>query len=446
MLPAGYDAAIGCGRAFTKTTGIMAKKQLTGKPVQRYLVGGAVRDSLLNYPFHERDWVVVGATPQQMLDLGYQQVGRDFPVFLHPKTKEEHALARTERKSGTGYTGFSVYAAPDVTLEQDLLRRDLTINAIAQADDGSLTDPFGGINDIKHKVLRHVSDAFAEDPLRVLRVARFYARYAHLGFTVAPETQALMRKLSLSGELQSLTPERVWQETAKAITERTPQAFIQLLRTTGALEALMPELNALWGVPQPEKWHPEIDTGVHTLLVLEQATKLSSRLDVRFAALVHDLGKGITKPELWPAHHGHEHSGLALINQLCLRMRVPNDCRDLALLVCEYHQLVHRAHELKSSTILKLFNAIDLWRKPERLEAILLCCTADLRGRTGFEQDEYTQASYLQTLAKAALQVNAKDFVSQGLKGEAIKQAIQQARLEAIQKAKQHQSAAIDKS
>lgn len=403
--------------------------------MQRYLVGGAVRDSLLGYPFHERDWVVVGATPRQMLELGYQQVGKDFPVFLHPDTKEEHALARTERKSGKGYTGFSVYAAPDVTLEQDLLRRDLTINAIAQADDGSLVDPFGGAADIEHKILRHVSAAFAEDPLRVLRVARFYARYAHLGFTVASETQTLMQQLS--DELSTLTPERVWQETAKALGEQTPQAYFQLLHDTGALAVLMPELSALWGVPQPPQWHPEIDTGVHTLMVLEQAAALSTRLDIRFAALVHDLGKGVTKPELWPAHHGHEHSGLPLITQLCDRLRVPNDCRELALLVCEYHQLIHRARELKSSTVLKLFNAIDVWRKPGRLDAILLCCTADLRGRTGFEQAEYPQAAYLQALASAARRVNAKALVAQGLTGDAIRQGLQRQRLSAIKAAKQ---------
>lgn len=412
----------------------MAKKLPTGKPVQRYLVGGAVRDSLLGYPFHEHDWVVVGATPQQMLNAGYQQVGKDFPVFLHPQTKEEHALARTERKSGKGYTGFSVYAAPDVTLEQDLLRRDLTINAIAQADDGSLVDPFGGVADIRQKILRHVSDAFAEDPLRVLRVARFYARYAHLGFSVASETQALMRQLT--SELNTLTPERIWQETAKALSEQTPQAYFQLLYDTGALQVLMPELAALWGVPQPPQWHPEIDTGVHTLMVLQQAAMLSPRLDIRFAALVHDLGKGVTKPELWPAHHGHEHTGLPLIKQLCERLRVPNDCRDLALLVCEYHQLVHRARELKSSTVLKLFEAIDLWRKPARLDAILLCCTADLRGRTGFEQAEYPQASYLQALATAARSTNARDLVAQGLTGDAIKQGLQKARLNSIKTAK----------
>lgn len=402
--------------------------------MQRYLVGGAVRDSLLGYPFHERDWVVVGATPQQMLDLGYQQVGKDFPVFLHPHSKEEHALARTERKSGKGYTGFTVYAAPDVTLEQDLLRRDLTINAIAQADDGTLIDPFGGVSDIHNKVLRHVSAAFAEDPLRVLRVARFYARYAHLGFTVASETRQLMQELST--ELDTLPPERVWQETAKALSEQTPQAYFDMLHQTGALPVLMPELAALWGVPQPVQWHPEIDTGVHTLMVLAQAALLTKRLDIRFAALVHDLGKGATKAELWPAHHGHEHSGLPLIKQLCQRLRVPNDCRDLALLVCEYHQLIHRAQQLKSSTVLKLFDAIDLWRKPERLDAILLCCTADLRGRTGFEQAAYPQADYLQSLANAAREVSAKALIAQGINGAAIKPALQRARLDAIKTAK----------
>ena len=404
--------------------------------MQRYLVGGAVRDSLLGYPFHERDWVVVGATPQQMLDLGYQQVGKDFPVFLHPHTKEEHALARTERKSGKGYTGFSVYAAPDVTLEQDLARRDLTINGIAQDDNGNLTDPFGGVADINNKVLRHVSDAFAEDPLRVLRVARFYARYAHLGFTVADDTLQLMQQLSASGELQNLSAERVWQETAKALSESSPQAYFALLKQCGALAALMPELDCLWGVPQPPKWHPEIDTGIHTLMVLQQAAALSPKLEIRFAALVHDLGKGVTAKELWPAHHGHEHTGLPLIKQLSERLRVPNDCRDLALLVCEYHQIIHRATELKCSTVLKLFNAVDLWRKPEQLDAILLCCEADLRGRTGFEQAGYPQAAYLQTLASAARQISAKTLIGEGLKGEQIKQALEQSRLTAISTAK----------
>ncbi|WP_290614424.1 multifunctional CCA addition/repair protein [Arsukibacterium sp. UBA3155] len=404
--------------------------------MQRYLVGGAVRDELLGYPFHEHDWVVVGATPEQMLGAGYQQVGKDFPVFLHPQTKEEHALARTERKNGKGYTGFSVYAAPDVTLEQDLQRRDLTINAIARDDNGNYIDPFNGRADIEQRVLRHVSAAFAEDPLRVLRVARFYARYAHLGFRVADDTMALMRQLSHSGELQTLSPERVWQETAKALNSQSPAAYFQLLYHCGALQALMPELAALWGVPQPEKWHPEIDTGVHTLLVLGQAATMSDRLDIRFASLVHDLGKGVTKAELLPSHHGHEYTGLKLIEQLCQRLRVPNDCRELALLVCEYHQLVHKARELKSATILKLFNGIDLWRKPQRLDDILCCCQADLRGRTGFEQADYPQARYLQHLAHAAKAVNVRDIVATGIQGAAIGDALQRARLAAISTAK----------
>jgi tRNA nucleotidyltransferase (CCA-adding enzyme) len=414
----------------------MAKKQQSGKRVQIYLVGGAVRDELLGYPFTERDYVVVGASPAQMLELGYQQVGKDFPVFLHPQTKEEYALARTERKTGSGYTGFNVYAAPDVTLEQDLARRDLTINAIAKAQDGTLIDPFGGVKDLQARVLRHVSAAFVEDPLRVLRVARFYARYAHLGFQVAPETLALLKQLSRSGELQTLSPERVWIETAKALGSSTPAAYFALLQQCGALDALMPELAALWGVPQPEKWHPEIDTGMHTLLVLEQAAKLSEKIEIRFASLVHDLGKGITPAELLPSHHGHEHTGLPLIQQLCERLRVPNSCRELALLVCEYHQLVHRARELKASTVLKFFNAIDLWRKPERLDDILVCCTADLRGRTGFEQAEYAQAAYLQQLADAALQVTAQQVMAAGITGPAIKQALNQARLNAINTAR----------
>lgn len=405
--------------------------------MQIYLVGGAVRDTLLNYPFTERDWVVVGATPQQLLDLGYQQVGKDFPVFLHPKTKEEYALARTERKNGQGYTGFAVYADSDVTLEQDLMRRDLTINAIAKHENGQLVDPFSGLEDIKNKVLRHVSPAFSEDPLRVLRVARFYARYAHLGFTVADETLALMADISQSGELTTISPERIWVETAKALQERNPEAFIQLLQQTSALSQLMPEVAALWGVPQPEKWHPEIDTGIHTLLVLEQAAKLSPRLDIRFAALVHDVGKGATNPINWPAHHGHDHSGLKLIEALCQRLRVPNDCKDLALLVCQYHQIIHQAFELKPATVLKMFNNIDLWRKPERLNAILLACTADMRGRTGFEQAEYPQADYLTYLAEAARQVNAQEVMAEGVSGPDIKAALQQRRLDVLTTVKQ---------
>lgn len=404
--------------------------------MQVYLVGGAVRDELLGYPFSDHDWVVTGATPEQLLAQGYQQVGKDFPVFLNPNTKEEYALARTERKQGTGYTGFTVQASPDITLEQDLLRRDLTINAIAKDADGNFIDPYNGIADISNKVLRHVSAAFSEDPLRVLRVARFYARYAHLGFTVAPETLALMQTISASGELQTISPERHWKELSRALQEQTPAACFELLHQCGALQQIMPELDVLWGVPQPEKWHPEIDTGLHTMLVLQQAAALTPRLDIRFAALMHDLGKGLTDPAYWPAHHGHEHSGLQPITTLCQRLKVPNDCQELALLVCEYHQLIHRITELKPATLLKIFNAIDLWRKKERLSAIILACIADARGRTGFEQTEYPQQYYLHSMAEAALSVNVRIFVEQGLKGEAIKLALQKARLQALVDAK----------
>ena len=413
----------------------MAKNHLSGKRVKIYLVGGAVRDALLGLPCQDQDFMVVGTTPEQMLAEGYQAVGKDFPVFIHPKTKQEYALARTERKQGQGYTGFACYYAPDVTLEEDLLRRDLTINAMAQDPlTGVITDPYGGQQDLAAKVLRHVSAAFVEDPLRVLRVARFYARFANRGFTVAPETLLLMQQLVHSGELAHLTAERVWQETARALQESTPAAYFELLQQVGALAVLMPELSALWGVPNPPRWHPEIDTGVHCMLVLQQAALLSPRLDVRFASLCHDVGKGLTSPELWPSHHGHEHSGLPLIEAMCQRLRIPNDCRDLALLACEYHQLVHKAQELRAVTILKLFDGIDLWRKPDRLELLLTCCIADLRGRTGFEHNEYPQADYLKALATAARAVDIKALVAAGHHGLAMKQAVSAARLDAIQR------------
>lgn len=401
--------------------------------MKTYLVGGAVRDRLLQRPVQDRDYVVVGATPEQLLAAGYQAVGQDFPVFLHPKTKQEYALARTERKQGQGYTGFACYFAPDVTLEQDLLRRDLTINAMALDESTEqLVDPYGGQQDLANKVLRHVSDAFVEDPLRVLRVARFYARFADLGFTVAPETLSLLKNLAASGELSHLTAERVWQETARALQETTPRAYFELLQQVGALKVLLPELDGLWGVPNPPKWHPEIDTGLHTMLVLEQAAILSPRLDIRFAALCHDFGKGLTDPKHWPSHHGHELTGLPLIEQVCARLRVPNDCKELALLACRYHQLLHKCRELKASTLLDLFDGIDLWRKPERLDALLLVAIADLRGRTGFEQADYPQAEYLTLQAATARAIDAKPFVAAGLKGEAIKHAVRDARLQAL--------------
>lgn len=417
----------------------MAKKPLSGKPLRTYLVGGAVRDHLLQRPVQDRDYVVVGATPEQLLAQGYVAVGKDFPVFLHPKTKQEYALARTERKQGQGYTGFACYFAADVTLEQDLLRRDLTINAMALDEQtGELIDPYGGQQDLQAKLLRHVSQAFVEDPLRVLRVARFLARFAHLGFQVADDTKALLRELSHSGELAHLTAERVWQETARALTEQTPAAYFELLHDVGALKVLMPELDCLWGVPNPPKWHPEIDTGVHTMLVLEQAALASTRLDIRFAALLHDLGKGLTPASAWPSHHGHEHTGLVPIQQFCQRLRVPNDCKELALLACEFHQLLHRALQLKASTVLKLFDGIDLWRKPERLDALLLVAIADLRGRTGFEQADYPQADYLRAMASAARAVDIKAIVAQGYKGEQIREQVQRARLSALKQTKHH--------
>ncbi|WP_145523062.1 multifunctional CCA addition/repair protein [Yersinia rohdei] len=406
-----------------------------------YLVGGAVRDSLLNLPVTEQDWVVVGATPEQLLAQGYQQVGKDFPVFLHPVSHEEYALARTERKSGQGYTGFTCYAAPDVTLEEDLLRRDLTINAIARSSEGRLFDPYNGQQDLANRVLRHVSDAFGEDPLRVLRVARFAARFAHLGFTVAPETQSLMAAMAESGELSALTPERVWKETEKALKTSSPQIYFQVLRDCGALAVLFPEIERLFGVPAPEKWHPEIDTGIHTLMTLAIAAKLSPEVDVRFAALCHDLGKGLTPKEFWPHHHGHGPAGVKLVEQLCQRLRVPNPVRDLAKLVAEYHDLIHTVNKLRPETLLKLFDAIDVWRKPERLEQMILTSEADARGRTGFEENPYPQGDYLRAAFQIANGVSVQEVVASGLQGLAIRDELKRRRQLALAQWKQTQDA-----
>ncbi|WP_110456067.1 multifunctional CCA addition/repair protein [Shewanella algidipiscicola] len=401
-----------------------------------YLVGGAVRDQLLQLPIKDRDYMVVGATPEQMLAQGYNQVGKDFPVFLHPKTQQEYALARTERKTGAGYGGFSCYAAPDVTLEEDLLRRDLTINAIAQDEDGTLVDPYGGQRDIELRLLRHVSAAFVEDPLRVLRVARFAARFHHLGFSVAPETMALMQQISRSGELDTLTPERVFLELDKALATDAPQVFFEVLRQCAALPILFPEIDALFGVPQPVKWHPEIDTGVHTMMVLEQAAKLSPEPAIRFAALVHDLGKALTPPELLPKHHGHGQKGLTPIRALCTRIRVPNEYRDLALLVSDQHQNVHQAFELKPQTIVKIFDKADLWRKPQRLSQLLIACEADMKGRSGFEEHDYPQAQYLLDCFEAAQNVAIKPIINAGFTGADIKTELQRQRIEIITKYK----------
>nr|WP_230326644.1 MULTISPECIES: multifunctional CCA addition/repair protein [unclassified Serratia (in: enterobacteria)] len=396
------------------------------------MVGGAVRDALLNLPVVDHDWVVVGATPADLLALGYQQVGKDFPVFLNPQTHEEYALARTERKSGQGYTGFTCYAAPDVTLEEDLLRRDLTINAMARGDDGVLVDPYNGKADLNARLLRHVSDAFGEDPLRVLRVARFAARFASLGFTVAPETSALMQQMAESGELASLTAERVWKETEKALQSQSPQVYFQVLRDCGALKVLFPEIDALFGVPAPEKWHPEIDTGVHTLMTLAIAAQLSPEVDIRFSALCHDLGKGITPQELWPHHYGHGPAGVRLVEKLCQRLRVPNPVRELAKLVAEYHDLIHTVNKLRPETLLKLFDAIDVWRKPQRLEQMILTSEADARGRTGFENNPYPQGDYLRQAYQVANAVSVKEVVESGLQGLAIRDEVKRRRQQAL--------------
>ncbi|EHY0954428.1 multifunctional CCA addition/repair protein [Vibrio cholerae] len=401
--------------------------------MQIYLVGGAVRDQLLQLPVYDRDWVVVGSSPQAMLAAGFQAVGKDFPVFLHPNSKEEHALARTERKTGVGYTGFACHYAPDVTLEEDLQRRDLTINAMAQDNSGQLIDPYGGQRDLAAKVLRHVSPAFVEDPLRVLRVARFAAKLHHLGFTVAEETMQLMAKIAQSGELQHLTAERVWQEWHKSLSTHHPEVFLQVLRDCGALAVVLPEIDRLFGVPQPEKWHPEIDTGIHTLMVAKQAAQLSDSLLVRFAAQVHDLGKGVTPPSEWPSHKLHCHTGLNIIESLCERIRVPNEFRDLALAVCAQHSNIHRADELKPATKLKVLGLLDVWRKPERLEQVLLCCEADHRGRLGLESEPYPQREIFLRAYQAALGVEVQAVIADGFQGKQIKEELDKRRVSAIE-------------
>lgn len=407
--------------------------------MKTYLVGGAVRDALLNLPVKDKDWVVVGASPEEMLSQGYEQVGRDFPVFLHPETHQEYALARTERKSGSGYTGFVCYSAPDVTLEQDLQRRDLTINAIAQDEQGRLYDPYGGKADLDQRLLRHVSAAFNEDPLRVLRVARFAARFAHLNFVVAEETQALMRWMAESGELNTLTPERVWKETEKALETRNPQVYFQVLRDCGALAVLFPELDNLYGVPAPAKWHPEIDTGIHTLMTLAIAAQLSPDIAVRFATLFHDVGKALTPPEKWPSHHGHGPAGVPLVAALCQRLRVPNAIRDLALLVTEFHDLVHTVERQSAETMVALFDRIDAWRKPQRVEQIALTSEADARGRTGFESNAYPQGDYLRQAFEVVLSVSTREVVAAGFKGMEVREELNRRRIAALEQWKQQQ-------
>lgn len=388
-----------------------------------------MRDRLLGLPVQDHDWVVVGSTPEDMIELGFQPVGKDFPVFLHPQTHEEYALARTERKTARGYRGFAVYAAPDVTLEQDLLRRDFTINAIAQDADGNLIDPYNGIADLRAGILRHVSAAFSEDPVRILRAARFAARF---GFLIAPETLALMRCMVANGEVDALVAERVWQELARGLMEKKPSRFFETLRSCGALAKILPEVDALFGVPQPEKYHPEIDCGVHTMLVVDDAAQHGYTLEVRFAALTHDLGKGSTPKEILPRHIGHELRGVELVELLAQRLRVPAECRDLALLAARYHGDIHRADELRAETVIRLFQSTDAWRRPERFNHLLQTCATDARGRTGHEHDDYPQADYLLELLAAARAVNAGEIASQCADSSAIAAAVQRARILAI--------------
>ena len=401
--------------------------------MQIYKVGGAVRDRLLGREVNEIDWVVVGASAEQMLELDYRPVGADFPVFLHPQTGEEYALARTERKSGRGYGGFTFFASPEVTLEEDLLRRDLPVNAMAEDDHGTLIDPYGGQRDLTARLLRHVSPAFAEDPLRVLRVARFAARYAPMGFSVAAETMSLMRELSESGELTALTPERSWKEISRALMEPRPDVFIQVLRDCGALRVLLPEVDALFGIPQPPAHHPEIDTGVHVLSVLRQCAEHQQPLTVRWACLLHDVGKGLTPEAEWPRHIAHEHKGLKLIRAINQRCKAPKDCQELALQVGEFHTHGHRALELKPSTLLKLLQGFDVFRRPQRFEEFIAACEMDARGRLGLEQRPYPQTDYLRAAMHAARAVAVQPLLARGLQGAELGNALQEERLQAVQ-------------
>jgi tRNA nucleotidyltransferase (CCA-adding enzyme) len=398
--------------------------------VKIYAVGGAVRDRLLGRPVADQDYVVVGATPEQMEQLGYRPVGRDFPVFLHPQTHEEYALARTERKTARGYKGFEIHASPEVSLEQDLARRDLTINAIARDDDGNIIDPHHGVADLKAGILRHVSQAFVEDPVRVLRVARFAARY---GFSIAPETLELMREMVRNGEVDHLVPERVWQELSRGLMQDRPSRMLLALRDCGALERILPEVDALFGVPQPAQHHPEVDTGLHILLVVDCAAAQNYPLTVRFAALTHDLGKAATSREHWPKHHGHEHKGVELVERLCGRLRVPAECRDLAVLTARYHGDVHRAEELRPATVLKLLAASDIYRRPARFEELLAACSCDYHGRSGLETRPYPQAELLRAAAIAARAVDA-GAIAQSMDGDPgrIAAAIETARMDAV--------------
>ncbi|RDX36083.1 multifunctional CCA addition/repair protein [Kangiella sp. HD9-110m-PIT-SAG07] len=400
-----------------------------------YLVGGAVRDQLLGLDVVDHDYVVVGATPNAMKQRGFKEVGKDFPVFLHPETGEEYALARTERKSGHGYKGFEVDFSQDITLEQDLMRRDLSINAIAQQEDGTLVDPYNGQQDLQHKTLRHISPAFAEDPLRVLRVARFAARFRYLGFTVAPETLLLMTELTHKGELEYLTAERVWTETHKALATQSPQVYFEVLRECGALKILFPELDQLWGIPNPEKWHPEIDTGVHTMMVLEQSAHKTDDVCVRFAAAVHDLGKGVTPKDQWPQHRGHEEAGVPLIQQLCRRIKAPKDYQSLAIQVSRYHLHSHKMFELRAKTVHKVLKSIGAYKKEAVLEQFIIACEADFNGRLGLEDKPYPQGDLLRQCYQVSKKIDAQPFIERGYEGAKLGEAIER---EKIRKIKAH--------
>lgn len=400
--------------------------------MQTFLVGGAVRDRLLSIPVVEKDWVVIGETSESMVAQGFRPIGKDFPVFLHPSSHEEYALARSERKTAPGYKGFAVAATPDITLEQDLIRRDLTINAIAEDENGNLVDPYGGEHDLQNRLLRHISPAFSEDPVRVLRVARFAARFSHLGFAIAPETMELMRQMVTNGETCHLVAERVWAELQKSLTEKTPAAFFYTLRQCGALAVIFPEIDQLYGVPQPPKYHPEIDTGVHSLLCLEQAAKLTTSRKVRLAALLHDLGKAATDPTKWPSHHGHEQLGLPILDNFAARLRLPKKIKAFCAGVMRYHTNCHRIFEMRPATIVDMFTALGVFSDDNCIEDFALACEADARGRTGLEQDPYPQASHLLNMATACQNCDSAQIVSSGLQGSEIGAAIRRLRIATV--------------
>jgi tRNA nucleotidyltransferase (CCA-adding enzyme) len=400
--------------------------------MEKYLVGGAVRDQLLGLPVLEKDWVVIGETPESMVKQGFLPVGKDFPVFLHPESHDEYALARTERKTALGYKGFAVHSSPDITLEEDLIRRDLTINAMAMTPEGDIIDPYGGQKDLQNKVFRHISPAFSEDPVRILRIARFAARFGYLGFTIAEETQSLMRSMVVSGEVDALVPERVWAELFKALKEPSPANFFYTLKNCAALEKIIPEIDCLFGVPQPEKYHPEVDTGVHVMLCLEQAALLSNSPEVRFAALMHDLGKGLSPKEYLPSHHGHEKTGLPVLEGLCARLRVPNTFKSLAMQVMQYHTHCHKAFELKASTLTDMLTVLNAFKPNSSLQAFILACKADARGRTGFEQIAYPQADLLKLAATVGSTIDTSTVLNGKLQGAEIGIALRDLRIKAV--------------